>query len=202
MRKMVAWGMVLIGPLMVTACGATEAKAQGNHPVHLTQHTNQGNPFTGLHAASLLQLSHDLTTVQHNLALMYSQQVVYWNDSLLPQTAALQLQENQAVSTYNQASILVPGDARQVLADINGLALTHQKSVAYLKPVLNQVIAETAKFVKTTLTPWKGQGAPIGMTQAKLTQEFHQEDNIFLHADGVLEKAALQASLEYHHALQ
>lgn len=204
MRKIVvtiSWSMALIAPLTGLACGSTVAK-RPSRSVHVSQHANQGNPFAGLDATSLLELSHDLTVVQHNLALMYSQQAAYWNDGSLPQTATLQLQENQAETIYNQASVLVPGNARQVLSDINGLTPKQQKAVAYLKPILAQVLAETTKFVKTALTPWKGAGAPAGITRAKLTQEFHQEDRILMHADGVFEKAALQASLDYHHALQ
>lgn len=68
------------------------------------------------------------------------------------------------------------------------LTAIHRKALAYLNPVVHQIIAETHRFAETNLTPWKGPGAPPGITRAKLTAQLHAEDKVLLRDDAILIK--------------
>ncbi len=181
------WYGFVAGLLLMTAVGCGPSAPATNHAAPSIKAPS--NPFSGLSAASLVELKRDITATQHDTAVMVTNQSLYWQDGMTTQTPTVQAQETQYSAIYNQASVLVPTNARLVLADLSGLTAVHQRRLHYLVPVLNNVIAETRQFVATAMTPWQGPGAPPGITKVKLTAEFKAEDKVLMKDEGVLEKA-------------
>lgn len=195
MRRGVCVGVALGLVGMVTGCGGVPASPSAAVSAHHAAAPST-NPFHGLQTGAIRQLAQDLTFLRRAAGSAVGAENLWWTDgNLSPQTATLQAQETQAVTIMSTALVAIPGNARGVLDDIQGLPKPDQARFASLKVAAEALIRTDHTFSVDTTTPWSGPGSTPSVTKAVVGKRLNRDTTTMVKANVVVAKYAIEAQM-------